>query len=640
MTTVQTPHNDVSPGESRAFAADVARLLHMMVHSVYSDRDVFLRELISNAADACERLRYEAIANPGLLGADPNDDPKPRITLAIDAEARRLTLEDNGIGMSRSELIEALGTIAHSGTKAFLERLDAAQGDTANLIGQFGVGFYSAFMVADRVDVVSRRAGSEEAWQWSSDGKGTFSVTPVELPEAPARGTRVALHLMDDATSYTERFKLQRIIKDQSGHVPVPITLIDKPGGEAAEVTDGAALWTKPKSEITADAYTDFYRSAAGQFDTPALTIHVHAEGRQEYSLLAFVPSTRPFDLSDPERKGRLKLYVKRVFITDDAEIVPRYLRFVRGLVDSADLPLNVSREMIQESPVLAAIRKSVTGRVLSELEKLAGRDELAYADVWANFGAVLKEGLCEDFERRETLLGLARFKTTAAGDGWRSLKDYAGALRENQTAIYYIAGDDAARLAASPHLEGFRARGIEVLLLDDSVDSFWVTLGPDFEGKPFKSVTQGAADLAAIPLLDASIPAAPEVPPAVADFLAFIRTTLGDDVADVRASDRLTDSAVCIVASEAGPDRQLEKILASAGRLGTAAKPILEINPRHERIVRLAGLGEQEQSLREDVAHLLLDEARILDGDRPRDPKTYVERLGRLIGRGLPAAG
>ena len=330
------------------------------------------------------------------------------------------------------------------------------------------------------------------------------------------------------------------------------------------------------------------------------------------------MPSAKPFDLFDPERKGRLKLYVKRVFITDDAEILPRYLRFVRGLVDSADLPLNVSREMIQESPILAAIRKSVTGRVLSELEKLAGRDAAAYAEVWGNFGAVLKEGLYEDFERREALLGLARFRTTASGEGWRSLKDYVGALRDNQTAIYYIAGDDAARLAASPHLEGFRARGIEVLLLSDSVDSFWVTLGPDFEGKPFKSVTQGAADLAAIPLVDAGTPAAPDTTPAVADFIAFVKATLGEEVADVRASDRLTDSAVCLVAPESGLDRQLEKILAGAGRLGAAARPILEINPRHDLIVRLAGLGEADAGFREDVAHLLLDEARILDGDRP----------------------
>ena len=472
-----------------------------MVHSVYSDKDVFLRELISNAADACEKLRYEAIANPALLG----DDPKARITLLIDAENRRLTVEDNGIGMSRDEMIEALGTIARSGTKAFMDRIQAAQGgEGAQLIGQFGVGFYSAFMVADRVDVVSRRAGSEEAAIWSSDGKGSYTVAPAALDEAPARGTRVILHLMEDATSYTERYRLERIVKEQSGHVPVPISIVEKPGAEPQEIADGAALWAKPRSEITPEDYTDFYRSVAGQFDEPALTVHFRAEGRHEYTALAFVPGSTPFDLFDPDRHGRMKLYVKRVFITDEAEILPRYLRFVRGLVDSADLPLNVSREMIQESPLLAAIKKGVTSRVLSELEKLAQNDAEAYAKVWETFGPVLKEGLYEDFERRQTLLGLARFKTTASGGGWRSLKDYVGALKENQTAIYYVTGTDLARLEASPQLEGFRARGIEVLLLPDPVDSFWVTAGVDYEGKPFKSVTQGAADLALIPLLDA----------------------------------------------------------------------------------------------------------------------------------------
>ena len=361
-----------TPSESRAFEADVAKLLYMMVHSVYSDKDVFLRELISNAADACERLRYEAINNQSLLG----EDSKPRVTLALDADGNRLTVEDNGIGMSREEMIEALGTIARSGTRAFMERIEAAQnGEGATLIGQFGVGFYSAFMVADRVDVISRRAGTDEAWRWSSDGKGTFTVTAVPLGEAPARGTRVILHLMPDAKSYTERLKLERIVKAQSGHVPVPIAIIEKPGAEPTEVADGAALWTKPRSEISAADYTDFYRSVAGQFDEPALTVHFRAEGRHEFTALAFVPSTRPFDLFDPDRKGRIKLYVKRVFITDDAEILPRYLRFVRGLVDSADLPLNVSREMIQESPILAAIKKNVAGRVIGELEKLAEKD-------------------------------------------------------------------------------------------------------------------------------------------------------------------------------------------------------------------------------------------------------------------------
>ena len=451
---------DESRPESRPFEADVAKLLHLMVHSVYSDKDVFLRELISNAADACEKLRYEAIANPALLG----DDPKPRITLVIDADQRTLTVEDNGIGMSRDEMVEALGTIARSGTKAFMDRIEAAQGgEGATLIGQFGVGFYSAFMVADRVDVVSRRAGSDEAWLWSSDGKGTYSVAPAALAEAPARGTRVMLHLMEDAKTYTERYTLERIVKAQSGHVPVPIVLVEKPGAEPAEIADGAALWTKPKSEITAEEYTDFYRSVAGQFDEPALTVHFRAEGRHEYTALAFVPGSQPFDLFDPDRKGRMKLYVKRVFITDEAEILPRYLRFVRGLVDSADLPLNVSREMIQESPILAAIKKGVTSRVLSELEKLAENEPEAYLKIWDTFGTVLKEGLYEDFERRDTLLALARFKTTAVSGAWRSLKDYVAALKENQTAIYYLVGDDidAARsLAASGRIPRARRRG------------------------------------------------------------------------------------------------------------------------------------------------------------------------------------
>jgi molecular chaperone HtpG len=619
--------------ESRPFEADVAKLLQLMVHSVYSDKSVFLRELIANAADACERLRYESIADPALVG----DDSKPRITLAIDADKRQLTVEDNGIGMSRDEMVEALGTIARSGTKAFLDRLEAAQGgeDTA-LIGRFGVGFYSAFMVAERVDVISRRAGTDAAWLWSSDGKGTFAVSPAEPADAPRRGTRVVLHLMEDAKSYTERLTIERLIKAKSGHVPVPIVIVEKVGAEPTEITDGAALWAKPKSEITGADYTDFYRSIAGQFDEPALTIHFHAEGRQDYTTLFFVPGSRPFDLFDPDRKGRIKLYVKRIFITDDAEILPRYLRFVRGLVDSADLPLNVSREKIQESPLLAAIRKGATSRVLGELERLANKEPPTYAKIWENFGAVLKEGIYEDFERRDALLPLARFKTTASAEGWRSLKDYVAALKTNQTAIYYLAGDDIERLKSSPHLEGFRARGIEVLLLPDPVDSFWVMSGVSFDGKPFKSVTQGAADLESIPLTEAQEAPAPELQDSVKKFLVFVQSTLGDAVAQVRASDRLTDSAVCLVASESGPDRALEKLLAGAGRLNTASKPILEINPRHQLIVALAALGEDERTFKEDAAHLLLDEARVLEGDRPADARLFSDRLARVLGRSL----
>jgi molecular chaperone HtpG len=614
--------------ESRPFEADVARLLQLMVHSVYSEKSVFLRELIANAADACERLRYEAIAAPALLG----DDPKPRITLLLDADKRQLTVEDNGIGMSRQEMVDALGTIARSGTKAFLDRLEAGKSDEDTaLIGRFGVGFYSAFMVAERVEVISRRAGTEEAHLWSSDGKGTFAVSPVAVAEAPQRGTRVVLHLLEDAKSYAERATVERLVQAQSGHVPVPIAIVDKPGDAPAEITDGAALWAKPKAAITAAEYNDFYRGIAGQFDEPILTIHFHAEGRHDYTTLMFVPGARPFDLFDPDRKGRIKLYVKRVFITDDADILPRYLRFVRGLVDSADLPLNVSREKIQESPLLAAIRKGATSRVLGELERLANKEPETYAKIWDLFGVVLKEGLYEDFERRDALLALARFKTTA-GESWRGLKDYVAAFKPNQTAIYYLAGDDIERLKSSPHLEGFRARGVEVLLLPDPVDTFWVMSSPGFDGKPFKSVTQGAADLALIPVADTKEAPEPELQDSVKKFLVFLQGTLGDAVTEVRASDRLTDSAVCLVASDKGPDRALEKLLAGAGRLNSASKPILEVNPRHQLVVALAGLGEGDQTLKEDAAHLLLDEARVLEGDRPADARSFSERLARVL--------
>jgi molecular chaperone HtpG len=627
MTTI----TDTTP-ETRSFEADVAKLLHMMVHSVYSDKDIFLRELISNAADACEKLRYEGLSDAKMLG----EDGRPQITVILDPDARRLTIEDNGIGMSEDELADALGTIARSGTKAFMDKIAGAKdAEESHLIGQFGVGFYSAFMVADQVEVISRRAGADTAASWSSDGLGTYMIQPVDLADAPARGTRVLLHLKEDAAGYTESFTIERTIKAQSGHVPVPIFLKDKPDAEPKQIADGAALWTKPKSEITAEEYKDFYRSAAGQFDEPALTLHYRAEGLHEYTVLAFVPETKPFDLFDPDRTGRMKLYVRRVFITDNAEILPRYLRFVRGLVDSNDLPLNVSREMIQESPVLAAIQKGVSNRVLSELDKLSIRDTERYSKLWDNFGPVLKEGLYEDYARRETLLGLARFKTTASDGAWRSLKDYAAGLKENQTAIYYATGADLERLATSPQLEGFRARGIEVLLLADQVDSFWVTSGVDYDGKPFKSVTQGLADLGLIPLVDGEKPAS-EASDAVNGFIAFVKETLGDAVSDVRASDRLTTSAVCLVAPENGMDRQLEKLLAGAGRLDTAAKPVLEINPHHALVEKLSVVGDSDEAVRADAAHLLFDEARIADGELPVDPRAFSARLMRLLERGL----
>ncbi len=619
--------------ESHVFEADVARLLHMMVHSVYSDKDVFLRELISNAADACEKLRYEAIAQPGLLANDPDS----RILLTLDADGGKLIVEDNGIGMSRDEMIEALGTIARSGTRAFMERIEAnKQGEGAQLIGQFGVGFYSCFMVADRVDVISRRAGAEDAWLWSSDGKGGYSVAPVEVNEAPARGTRITLHLMEDAKSYASRWTVERIVKEQSGHVPVPIKIAEKPGEEATQLTDGTALWTKSKNDITTEEYTDFYRGVSGQYDEPALTVHFRAEGRHEYSALAFVPGSQPFDLFDPDRKGRMKLYVKRVFITDEAELLPRYLRFVRGLVDTSDLPLNVSREMIQESPILTAIRKGVTNRIITAIEKQAESDHDAFLKIWENFGSLIKEGIYEDFERRSQLLALSRFRTTTSGDGYRSLADYIRDAKEGQQSIYYLVGGSLEQLKASPQLEGFRARGIEVLLLTDSVDSFWVTNAPEFEGKSFKSITQGSADLAQFKKQDdEDKPESESAPAEVQAFLDYAKHKLADEVSDVRASDRLIESAVCLVASEQGYDRQLEKILQGAGRLQSGAKPILEINMDHPVVKAIAAKADAP-SLRDDAAFLLLDQARVLDGDKPADPRAFAERLARLMEKAL----
>lgn len=624
-------NTEEEPG-ARTFEADVAKLLHLMVHSVYSDKDVFLRELISNAADACEKLRYEGLSDPSLLGADP----EPKIVVMLDPERRQLTIEDNGIGMSEAEMGEALGTIARSGTKAFMDRIAGGKdAEGSQLIGQFGVGFYSAFMVADRVDVLSRRAGSDAAAMWSSDGLGTYTIRDIALGDAPARGTRVLLHLKEDAKSYTERFAVEHRIRSQSGHVPVPILLKEKPDGEEQQIADGAALWTRPKSEISAEDYEDFYRTNAGQFDEPAFTLHYRAEGRQEYTVLAFIPGSKPFDLFDPDRAGRMKLYVRRVFITDEAQILPRYLRFVRGLVDSSDLPLNVSREMIQESPALAAIQKGVSGRILSELEKMSSSEAERYLSVWDNFGAVLKEGLYEDYARRETLLGLARFRSTANDEGWRSLKDYVAGLKENQTAIYYATGPDLERLSSSPQLEGFRARGLEVLLLTDQVDSFWVTAGIDYEGKPFKSVTQGLADLSLIPLAEGEAPA-DAASDEVTSFIDYVKSVLGDAVSDVRASDRLTESAVCLVAPDSAMDRQLEKLLAGAGRLDATSRPILEINPRHDVVEKLSALDSSQDELRADAAWLLFDEARIADGELPVDPRGFSARLTRVLARGL----
>ncbi len=629
----QTPTTEAATTQS--FEADVSRLLHLMVHSVYSDRDIFIRELVSNAADACEKLRYEAIARPDLIA----DGAPFAIAVALDPDAKTLTISDNGVGMNRDDLTQGLGTIARSGTKAFLDRLAAeeASKEASALIGQFGIGFYSSFMVADEVVVETRPAGADQAWRWSSDGKGSFSIAPLALDAAPTRGTRVILHLNAESHDYATAWKVERIVRDHSGAVAVPIDIIEKPGAEPRRIADGAAIWAKPKSEVKPEDYTEFYRGLGGMFDEPALTLHWRAEGRHEYTVLAFVPGSRPFDLFDPTRKGRNKLYVRRVLITENADILPGWLRFVRLVVDSADLPLNVSREMIQESAVFAAIRKGVTNRIVQELGKLAEAEPEKFAKVWEHFGPVIKEGLYEDPERRDGLFKIARFASTAHPDGDRTLAQYVASFRENQTAIYYLTGDDAKRLAVSPQLEGFRARGVEVLLLSDPVDSFWVSTAAGFDGKPFKSVSQGAADIKSIAFIEgASAPA--EATGEVATLLAYFKQTLEKEIAEVRASDRLTDSVACLIAPEFGPDRQLEKMLAAHGRLSERAKPILEINPTHPLTLSLAERFRdgKDKPLVEDAAWLMLDEARLLEGASVEDPPAFAARLRRVLEKAL----
>ena len=487
-------------------------------------------------------------------------------------------------------------------------------------------------MVADKVDVATRRAGEDQAWIWSSQGKGRYSIAPLDLSEAPDYGTLVTIHLNKESEEFLEPWRIEKIITEHSGAVSTPIDLLSAPGEESKRIADGVALWTKPKSEITQEEYTDFYRQLSGQFDAPALTAHWRAEGRTEYTVLAFIPGSKPLDLFDPARKGKSKLYVRRVLISQVTDLLPAWLRFVRLVVDSADLPLNVSREVAQKSPELVAIGKAITSKLLQELTKICETDAEKFASIWENFGAVIKEGLHEDPSRRDALFGLTRFASTKSDKKTRTLKDYIADLKENQTAIYYITGEDAKRLAASPQIEGYRARGVEVLLLDDSVDAFWVTSALGFEGKPFKSVTQGLSDIDAIPLIEKS-EAEPTTPPDVDALVKALKELLAESIEDVRISTRLTESAACLIASDQGLDRQLAKILSEHGQADLIRKPILEINPKHAAIQRLASLlREKGQDVAQDRMHLLVDLARVADGELPQEPAIFTKRLAKLM--------
>ena len=599
--------------EQHAFGAEVGRLLDLVVHSLYSEREIFLRELVANAADAVDRRRFEALTDSNL--APPAE---AKIRIVPDKTARTLLIADDGIGMGRQEMIDNLGTIARSGTRAFGEKLaSATPEDRPSLIGQFGVGFYSAFMVADRVEVTSRKAGSEESFTWSSDGRGTFAIAPAARDTA---GTDVVLHLKADADEFLDPIRIEAIVRKWADHVTLPITVARD--GKDLPANEGTALWRKPKAEVGDEAYKEFYRHLGHYFDEPWAILHWKAEGVLDFFALLFVPGITPFEPLDNDRSSHVRLHVRRMFITDKADLLPTWLRFVSGVVDTEDLPLNVSREMLQTTPVLGRIRKALVGRVLSEL-KTRSKDADDYAKFWENFGPVLKEGIWEDSEHRTEIAALLRFRSSGQ-DGWTSLADYVARMQPGQEAIYYLAGDNTDALRSSPQLEGFRAKGYEVLLLADSIDAFWPDRLDGFEGKKLTSITQAANDLPA----DADLPD-------ISILLAALKTALGEGVSDVRATARLTDSAVVLAAGDRGPDLQMQRLLRRAGRPMPPAAPVLEVNPRHALIEAL-GAKVEDTALIEEAAATLLDLARVQEGDLPREPAQFARRITHLLAGSL----
>jgi molecular chaperone HtpG len=600
--------------ERHAFGAEVGRLLDLVVHSLYSEREIFLRELVANAADATDRRRFESLTNPALGMPDAAG-----VRIVPDKPARTLTIEDQGIGMTREELAQNLGTIARSGTRAFTATLEGAtKEERPNLIGQFGVGFYSAFMVAERVEVTSRKAGAEEAWTWASEGAGEYTLEPSTRATP---GTSIVLHMKSDAEEFLEPYRLETIIRKWADHIALPITLVRD--GKDTPANDGNALWRKPKSEVTEQATNELYRHLGHYFDTPWATLQWRAEGQLEFYALLFIPGARPFEEIEGDRSSHVRLHVRRMFITDSAKLLPDWLRFVQGVVDTEDLPLNVSREMLQATPVLARIRRAVTNRVLTEL-KSRGKDAESYGKFWENFGPTVKEGFWDDTEHRAALAELLRFKSSTQ-PGWTSFAEYVSRMKPGQEAIYILLGDDASALANSPQLEGFKARDIEVLLLSDPVDAFWPERLTEFEGKPIRSVTQAAVDLQKF-AAEQSGEAAD-----VSKLVPALKSALGDQVDDVRPTDRLVESAVALSAKATGPDLQMQRLMRRTGRGGPSTPPLLEINPRHKLIAALAARADSGEDLK-DAAETLLDLARIQDGEAPANPAAFARRVAAAL--------
>ena len=620
--------------QTLSFQAEVKQILHLVTHSLYSNKEIFLRELVSNASDACDKLRFEALDNTALF----EDTPTLEIRVWYDEAAKTITIRDNGIGMSMAEAVEHLGTIAKSGTREFMAKLEGDQKKDANLIGQFGVGFYSGFIVAHRLTVETRRAGApaSEGVRWSSEGSGDFEVETIERAE---RGTDVVLHLREGEEEFLSAWKLKSIIGKYSDHISLPVLMRKQKWDEEKKqqvdtddwepVNKAAALWTRPKSDITDAQYQEFYKQISYDSEPPLAYTHNRVEGRTEYTQLLYVPAKAPFDLWNRDKRGGVKLYVKRVFIMDDAEaLMPVYLRFVKGVIDSSDLPLNVSRELLQESRDVKAIREGSTKRVLSMLEDVAENQKDKYAAFWSQFGSVLKEGMGEDHANQERLAKLLRFASTHADEGV-SFTDYVGRMKEGQDAIYYVTADNLATAKNSPQLEIFRKKGIEVLLFTDRVDEWMLSHLYEFDGKPLTSVAKGGVDLGKLQDEEEK-KAAEATAEALKPLLDRIKATLKDRAKDVRATTRLVDSPACIVVDEGDMSSHLARMLKQAGQTAPKSLPILEVNPEHALVKRLDSAEGSERF--DDLAQILFDQAVLAEGGQLEDPAAYVRRINALL--------
>ncbi|WLI16840.1 molecular chaperone HtpG [Pseudomonas wuhanensis] len=622
--------------ETLGFQTEVKQLLHLMIHSLYSNKEIFLRELISNASDAVDKLRFEALAKPELL----EGGAELKIRVSFDKDAKTVTLEDNGIGMSRDDAVTHLGTIAKSGTADFMKHLSGDQKKDSHLIGQFGVGFYSAFIVADKVDVFSRRAGlaASEGVHWSSKGEGEFEIATVEKAD---RGTRIVLHLKSGEDEFADGWRLRNIIKKYSDHIALPIELPkevaavegeEKPAVEWETVNRASALWTRPRTEVKDEEYQEFYKHVAHDFENPLSWSHNKVEGKLEYTSLLYVPTRAPFDLYQREAPKGLKLYVQRVFVMDQAEsFLPLYLRFIKGVVDSNDLSLNVSREILQKDPIIDSMKSALTKRVLDMLEKLAKNEPEQYKGFWKNFGQVMKEGPAEDFANKEKIAGLLRFASTQGDDGEQvvGLADYLARAKEGQDKIYYLTGETYAQVKNSPHLEVFRKKGIEVLLLTDRIDEWLMSYLNDFDGKSFVDVARGDLDLGNLDS-EEDKKAAEEVAKSKEGLVERLKTALGESVAEVRVSHRLTDSPAILAIGEQDLGLQMRQILEASGQKVPDSKPIFEFNPAHPLIEKLD--NEQSDERFGDLSHILFDQAALAAGDSLKDPAAYVRRLNKLL--------